>query len=105
MQAVSGGIKRNEGTVGRRIKMISENEASKYVHKEWKKVENLRMHKALTIPVRSKLRKIKNELEKRIILVDILLDKPIKEDKNGTRRKGRNRKITSTNIEGRETKT
>ena len=82
--------------------MTNENEASKYVLKEWKKIENLRSHKVLTISVRSRLRKIKNELEKRIILVDILLDKPIKEgkeDKHGTRRKGRNRKITSTNTE------
>jgi len=86
--------------------MTNKEEASKYIHKERKKIENLRRHKSLTIPVRSRLRKIKNELEKRIILVDILLDKPIKEeDKNGTRRKGRDRKINSTNPKSGEAKT
>lgn len=78
--------------------MTNKDEVSKYLLKEWKKIENLHSHKALTTSVRSRLKKIKNELEKRIILVDTLLEKPLKkEDEHGTGRKGKDRKIARSN--------
>lgn len=58
---------------------------------EWRKITNLKKHKALTITVRSKLRKVKYDLEKKMILLNLLLEKPIMEDKHGPNTKGRNR--------------
>ena len=44
--------------------------------KQWKKIENLHRHKALTQRVRMRLRGERENLEKRLITVNTLLEKP-----------------------------
>ena len=44
--------------------------------KQWKKIENLHRHKALTQRVKMRLRVEKEKLEKKLITVNTLLEKP-----------------------------
>jgi len=45
--------------------------------KQWKKIENLHRHRALTSRVKMRLRKEREVLEKRLITINVLLEKPV----------------------------
>ena len=49
--------------------------------KYWQKIDNLHRHKELTLDVKKKLKKEQGNLERRLILINVLLEKPTKKEK------------------------
>ena len=47
------------------------------IDKKWEKIENLHRHRALTSRVKMRLRKEREILEKRLVTINVLLEKPV----------------------------
>ena len=46
---------------------------------KWRRLEHLHHHKSLTSAVKSRLKRIRTDLERKIVLINVLLEKPTKE--------------------------